>query len=167
MCILDSCSYPLPFGAYVRFAQYCIYTAYIIYCIRIHNRGHFYPCCRPNLTKPFLFFTKIRYVPGFDSSDSEAPPTISTVAFPVNGSFGGVDNRWLMLLAFEAQEPAGEKHYYNRIARVSLTKRFPLLFLLISSNRSFICHPIKVNLRFELSLSQLSLFQLWFYLVYL
>ncbi|KYQ51299.1 hypothetical protein ALC60_09590, partial [Trachymyrmex zeteki] len=44
-------------------------------------------------------------VPGVDSIDSEAPPTIRTVAFPVYGSFGGVDNKYLILLTLEAQLP--------------------------------------------------------------
>ncbi|KYN11145.1 hypothetical protein ALC57_16694, partial [Trachymyrmex cornetzi] len=44
-------------------------------------------------------------VPGVDSSDSEAPPTIRTVTLPVYGLLGGVDNKYLILLTLEAQEP--------------------------------------------------------------
>ncbi|KYN00546.1 hypothetical protein ALC62_08655 [Cyphomyrmex costatus] len=64
-----------------------------------------HPYFRASFTNPFLLFIMIRYVPGFDSIDSEAPPTTRTVILPVYGFFGGVDNKYLILFKLEAQVP--------------------------------------------------------------
>lgn len=50
-------------------------------------------------------------MPGVDSNDSEAPPTIRTVALPVYGFFGGVDNKYLILLTLEAQLPISVREF--------------------------------------------------------